>query len=296
MSNETSPMRLQSPLGIKNNFSASTNLIKKILFIFLGFLVVAQIFPFIWLFTYSIKKSSELFGPDLLSWPKEPQWNNYYRAFTQGRIPLYLSNTLRIVIPSVALGTILPFCIAYACTRMEWKLKKLVWSIVILGMTIPIHTTLLPNFFWYRIFGLLDTHLALIISYMAFTMSFNSIVLSGLILTIPKSMEESAFIDGAGYFTILRKIIAPMAVNGFITVGIMTFLNHWNDWLMANTYLSTEVKRTLPFSIIRFHGQYASEYAVQFAVMFCVAVPPLVFYFAFNKWMLAGVTAGAVKG
>jgi raffinose/stachyose/melibiose transport system permease protein len=76
----------------------------------------------------------------------------------------------------------------------------------------------------------------------------------------------------------------------------MTFLSHWNDFLMANTYISTETKRTLPFSVIRFAGQYASDYAVQFAVMTLVALPPLIFYFAFNKWMLAGVTAGSVKG
>jgi raffinose/stachyose/melibiose transport system permease protein len=276
--------------------AAFRSVIKVLVIILLGFLVLAQIFPLLWLFSYSIKRSGDLFGPELLSFPKEPQWTNYYRAFTQGRIPVYLANTLKIVIPSVGLGTILPFCLAYACTRMEWKLKKLVWSVVIIGMTIPIHTTLLPNFLWYKIFHLIDTHLALIISYMAFTMSFNSIVFSGLLMSIPKSMEESAFIDGAGYFTILRKIIAPISVNGFITVGIMTFLNHWNDFLMANTYLATEAKRTLPFSVIRFAGQYASDYAVQFAVMMLVALPPLIFYFAFNKWMMAGVTAGAVKG
>ena len=267
-----------------------------LVYILLGLLLLAQIFPLVWLFTYSIKKSGDLFGPDLLSFPKDPQWINYYKAFVNGRIPRYLANTLMIVIPSVSLGTILPFCLAYACTRMEWKLKKIVWSIVIIGMTIPIHTTLLPNFLWYKIFHLIDTHLALIISYMAFTMSFNAIVFSGLLMSIPKSMEESAFIDGAGYFTILRKIIAPISINGFITVGIMTFLSHWNDFLMANTYISTEAKRTLPFSVIRFAGQYASDYAVQFAVMTMVALPPLIFYFAFNKWMLAGVTAGSVKG
>ena len=261
----------------------------------LAALALVQLFPLVWLFSYSIKSSGELFGPDLLSFPSEPQWINYTRAFTQGRVPVYLSNTLRIVIPSVTFGTILSFCLAYACTRMVWKLKKLVWFIVIIGMTIPIHTTLLPNFLWFRVFGLLNTHLALIISYMAFTMSFNSIVFSGFISSIPRSMEESAFIDGAGYFTILRKIIAPISANGFVTVGIMTFLNHWNEYIMANTYLSSESRRTLPFSIIRFAGQYASDYAAQFAVMFLVALPPLILYFVFNKWMLAGITAGSVK-
>ena len=269
---------------------------KIIIFLLLALMVVAQIFPLVWVFSYSIKKSGDLFGPELLSFPKVPQWVNYSKAIVNGRMVTYLYNSLKTVIPSVLLGTILPFCLAYACTRMEWKLKKLVWSIIVLGMTIPIHTTLLPNFLWYKIFHLIDTHLALIISYMAFTMSFNAIVFSGFIMSIPKSMEESAFIDGAGYFTILRKIIAPISVNGFLTVGIMTFLSHWNDFIMANTYISTEAKRTLPFSVLNFSGQYASDYAVQFAVMALLAVPPLVFYFAFNRWMLAGVTAGSVKG
>ncbi|MCL2762874.1 MAG: carbohydrate ABC transporter permease [Treponema sp.] len=285
---------------ITNTMEDRYALIKKItkgfIFAILFALVLAQIFPLIWLFTYSIKKSGDLFGPDLLSFPKDPQWINYATAFVNGRIAVYLANTLKIVIPSVTLGTVLPFCIAYACTRMQWQDKKIVWSLIILGMTIPIHTTLLPNFLWYNFFGLIDTHAALIISYIAFTMSFNSIVFSGFLMGIPRSMEESAFIDGAGYFTIIGKIMAPISINGFITVGIMTFLNHWNDFLMANTYISTEAKRTLPFSIVRFEGQYASDYAVQFAVMMLVALPPLIFYFVFNKWMLAGATAGAVKG
>lgn len=283
-------------IGVDNKYALYRNVIKLFVFILLIFLVLAQIFPLIWIFTYSLKKSGDLFGPELLSWPKEPQWQNYYKAFVYGKIPLYLANTLKIVIPSVALGTILPFCLAYACTRMEWKFKKLVWTLVIIGMTIPIHTTLLPNFLWYRVFHLIDTHLGLIISYMAFTMAFNAIVFSGLLASIPKSMEESAFIDGAGYHIILSKIIAPIAATGFITVGIMTFLSHWNEFLMANTYLSSDAKRTLPFSIILFAGQYSSDYAVQFACMTLVAIPPLIFYFVFNKWMLAGVTAGAVKG
>jgi raffinose/stachyose/melibiose transport system permease protein len=264
--------------------------------IVLMLLVLAQVFPLIWIFSYSIKKSGDLFGPELLSFPKDPQWGNYYKAFFDGKIMLYLSNTLKIVIPSVILGSIFPFFLAYACTRMEWKLKKIVWFIVVIGMTIPIHTTLLPNFIWYRTFHLIDTHLGLIISYIAFSMSFNTIVFSGLLAGIPRSMEESAFIDGAGYGVILPQIIAPMSITGFATVGVQTFLSHWNEFIMANTYLSTELKRTLPFSIILFSGQYVSDYAVQFACMALVALPPLVLYFVFNKWILAGVTAGAVKG
>jgi raffinose/stachyose/melibiose transport system permease protein len=269
---------------------------KTILWIVLILLAVAQLFPLVWVASYSLQKSGDLFGPELLKIPTDPIWHNYVRAWTDGKIPQYLGNTLLIIIPSVILATVLSFCLAYACTRMTWKLRSVVWMVVTIGLTIPIHTTLLPNFIWYRFFGLIDTRLGLIISYIAFSLPFNTIVFSGLLSGIPKSMEESAFIDGAGYRHILPLIIAPMAGTGFATVGVQTFLNHWNEFIMANTYLVSEAKRTLPFSIIRFQGEYSSDYAVQFACMTLVALPPLLLYFIFNRWILAGVTAGAVKG
>ncbi len=267
-----------------------------ILWAFLALFAAAQIFPLVWVASYSLQKSGDLFGPELFRLPPDPQWSNYYRAWTDGRIPQYLANSLSIVVPSVVLSTVLAFFLAYACTRMAWKLRPLVWGIVTVGLTIPIHTTLLPNFIWYNFFGLIDTRIGLVISYVAFSMSFNTIIFSGLLAGIPKSMEESAFIDGAGYSRILPEIIAPMAGTGFATVGVQTFLSHWNEFIMANTYLASEFKRTLPFSIIRFQGEYSSQYAIQFACMALVALPPLVLYFVFNKWILAGVTAGAVKG
>jgi len=269
---------------------------KTLLAIFLGLFVVAQVFPLLWVASYSLQKSGDLFGPELFKLPVNPVWNNYVRAWFDGKIPQYLTNTLLVVIPSVTLSTVLSFSIAYACTRMQWKLRPVAWFIITIGLTIPIHTTLLPNFIWYNFFGLIDTRIGLIISYVAFSISFNAIIFSGLLAGLPFSMEESAFLDGAKYRHILPSIIAPMAATGFATVGVQTFLNHWNEFIMANTYLMSEAKRTLPFSIIRFQGQYSSDYAVQFACMTLVALPPLLLYFIFNRWIVAGITAGAVKG
>ena len=179
---------------------------------------------------------------------------------------------------------------------MKWKLSKLVFSFVILGMVIPIHTTLLPNFVWFKEFGLINSHLALIIPYTAFFLAFSVLMFSGFLQSIPFAMEESAYLEGAGLPSILLKIIAPMTQAGFVTVGIMAFLNCWNEFVMANTFLTSEVKRTLPFSIIRFEGEYSANYAVQFACMMIVAVIPITIYSVFSKQIIAGVTAGAVKG
>jgi raffinose/stachyose/melibiose transport system permease protein len=267
-----------------------------LLYLLLIVLALMQIFPLIWVFDYSIQKSGDLFGPEILRLPTTPQWGNYLRAWTDGKIPRYFVNSVIVVLAATAASTVFSFCLAYAITRMKWRLRFLGGLLVTLGMVVPIHTTLLPNFIWFNVFKLIDTHLGLIIPYAAFTISFNTLVYSGQIKTIPVSMEESAFIDGASWPRILWSIVAPMAAPATITVGVMTFLNNWNEFIMANTYLATDDLRTLPFSIIRFQGVYRSDYAIQFACMLLVALPPLILYFFFSKQIMAGATAGAIKG
>jgi raffinose/stachyose/melibiose transport system permease protein len=262
----------------------------------LGVIALAQLFPLLWLFNYSLQKSSNLFGKKLFDIPKSPQWINYVKAWVDGNIFLYLLNSILVSVVSILLIVVLAFTIAYACKRMKWKLSNFVYSFVLLGMVIPIHTTLLPNFIWFKNFGLINSHLALIIPYTAFFLAFSVLMFSGFLQSIPFAMEESAYLEGAGLPTILLKIIAPMTQAGFVTVSIMAFLNCWNEFVMANTFLTSEVKRTLPFSIIRFEGEYSANYAVQFACMMIVAIIPITIYIIFSKQIIAGVTAGAVKG
>ncbi|MCF7934602.1 MAG: carbohydrate ABC transporter permease [Spirochaetia bacterium] len=266
------------------------------LFILLALLALSQLFPLVWLFNYSLQKSGDLFGKEIFKLPDVPQWQNYIRAWRDGRIMQYLTNSVIVVAFSILLIMIFSFMLAYACTRMKWKLRNIVYGFVLMGMVIPIHTTLLPNFIWFKNFSLIDTRAGVIIPYIAFNMAFSVLLFRGFLASIPYAMEESAYLDGASARIILMRIIAPMAKTGFVTVGITAFLNCWNEFIMANTFLSSEVKRTLPFSIIRFQGQYASDYAVQFACMVIVAIIPIIIYFLFSKWIIAGVTAGSVKG
>lgn len=269
---------------------------RAILYAFLVLFALLQLFPLLWLFDYSLVTSGELFGPELLKWPRPFQWANYARAWVDGRIPVYLMNSLLIVSASVVCSTLFAFCIGYACTRLDWKLRRVVFNVVMLGMIIPIHTTLLPNFVWFKLFGLLNTRVGLAIPYIAFTLSFNTLMFSGLLKNLPRSVEESAWIEGAGMGTLLARVVAPMAAPAFATVSIMTFLTNWNEYIMANTFLASERLRTIPFSVIRFEGEYSSQYAVQFACMALAALPAIVLYFLFSRWIIAGVTAGAVKG
>ncbi len=263
---------------------------------FLGLLAALQIFPLLWVFNYSIQKTGDLFGPQFMTFPTNPVWQNYTRAFIDGKIPLYALNSVVIVAVAVIATTVLSFCLAYACTRMIWKGRKVVLGFVSLGLVIPIHVTLLPNFIWFGLFHLIDTHLGLIIAYTAFQISFSTLVMAAQLQSVPAAMEESAFMDGATYRTILPRIIAPLVMPAIVTAMISSFLSDWNEFIMANTFLASENIRTLPFSIIRFQGQYASDYAVQFACMVLVAVPALVIFFIFSRYIMAGVSTGAVKG
>ncbi len=276
--------------------SASALTGKSILYFFLAVFALLQIFPLVWVFDYSILKSGDLFGPELIKVPVHPQWGNYQRAWVDGKILRYFINSAIVVVVSVLASTFFSFCLGYAIARMKGKFVPLALVAVTAGMVVPIHTTLLPNFIWFNYFHLIDTRLGLIIPYVAFTLSFNTLVYMGQLRTLPRSMEESAFIDGSSWPRILWSVVAPMSIPATVTVFVMTFLNNWNEFIMAYTYLATDNLRTLPFSIIKFQGEYRSDYAIQFACMFLVAVVPLVLYFFFSRRIMAGVTAGALKG
>ncbi len=254
-----------------------------------------QLFPLIWVFVYSLQRSGDLFGNELLRLPADPQWNNYARAWVDGQIVHYGLNSIIVVASSTVASTFLAFCMGYAIARMRWRLKRLAMAAIIMGMVVPIHATLLPNFIWYSYFGLIDTRLGVIIPYVAFTLSFNTLVYAGHFRNLPAALEEAALLDGASWPRILWTIVAPMARPATVTVAVMTFLTNWNEFIMANTYLASEELRTLPFSIIRFQGEYSSDYAVQFACMVIVAAPALALYLLFSKHIMAGATAGAVK-
>ena len=255
----------------------------------------SQLFPLLWVFLYSIQKSGDLFGPELLTLPADPQWGNYARAWTDGRILRYGLNSLIVVTVATAVSTGLSFCMGYALARLRWRLKAFALGAITLGMVIPIHTTLLPNFIWFGWFGLVDTRIGLIIPYVAFTLSFNTLIYMGQLQSLPASLEEAALVDGASWPRILWSVVRPLATPATVTVAVMTFLTDWNEFIMANTYLASDDLRTLPFSIFRFQGQYSADYAAQFACMVIVAIPALVLYLLFSKHIMAGATTGAVK-
>lgn len=262
------------------------------------FLIVAviQIFPLIWLIDFSLASSNELFTNGLLVIPEKIQWGNYVKAFTDGHFLLYLKNSILINGLAVLLVILISIMAAFACLRMKWKLNGVVKMLLLMGLMIPIHATLLPNYKIYSSLGMTDTIWALLIPYVAFSLPQALFLMTSFMSSIPVELEEAAVMDGCGIYRIIFQIVTPMLKPSIATVSIMTFLNNWNEFMMASTYLSSPKWKTLPFSVLEFTGQYSSNYAVQFAVMALTAAPAVIVYIILNKHITKGVAMGAVKG
>ena len=271
-------------------------LAKPILYVILIIVAVIQIFPLIWLLDFSLASSSEMFTNGLLVMPKKIQWGNYVKAFVDGNFLWYLKNSILINGLAVLLVIVVSIMSAFACRRMKWKLSTFVKTLLLMGLMIPIHATLLPNYKIYSRLGMTDTIWALLIPYVAFSLPQGLFLMTSFMESIPVELEEAAVMDGCGIYRILFQIITPMLKSSIATVAIMTFLNNWNEFMMASTYLSSDKWKTLPFSVLEFTGEYSSNYAVQFAVMALTAAPAVIVYIILNKHITKGVAMGAVKG
>lgn len=270
---------------------------KKIaLWTILVIVAVIQLFPLIWLVDFSLGSSNEMFTSGLLIIPERIRWDNYVKAFVDGNFLHYLKNSILINTLAVIFVIIISIMAGYACQRMKWKLNNLIKTILLMGMMIPIHATLLPNYKIYNAIHMTDTIWALLIPYVAFSLPQGLFLMTGFIESIPRELEEAAVMDGCGIYRILIQIITPLLKPSISTVAIMTFLNNWNEFMMASTYLSSPKWKTLPFSVLEFTGEYSSNYAVQFAVMALTAAPAVIVYIILNKHITKGVAMGAVKG
>lgn len=259
-------------------------------------LALIQLFPLIWLVDFSLCKSNQLFTSGILVWPEELQWGNYTKALLGSNFLHYLGNSILVNVLAVILVVIISVMAAFACNRMRWKLSGPVSILLMMGLMIPIHATLLPNYMIFDRIGVLDTLFALLIPYVAFSLPQGFFLTSSYMDSVPKELEEAAIMDGCGIYRTLLIIVLPMMKSSLTTVAIMTYLNNWNEFIMAMTYLSSPTWKTLPFAILEFTGQYSSDYAIQFAVMTLSALPAIIIYVLLNKHITKGVAMGAVKG
>ncbi|MCQ4088287.1 carbohydrate ABC transporter permease [Saccharibacillus sp. JS10] len=267
-----------------------------IAFALFGLLLLTQLYPLVWLLIYSLKTNEEILSGSFFSLPAQWQWSNYQGAIEGGNYLRYLGNSLFVTVTTMAGVIFLSSLAAFAIARFRWKYGQIVMLLFLLGMMIPMQGTLLPLMIIFKNIHILNTHLALILPYMAFQMPIAVFILSGFLRSIPHEIEESAIMDGAGAFRIFRSVILPVSIPPMMTVCILTFINVWNEYILAATFISSEQLKTLPFGVYSFVSQYSVNYGAIGAFLVLAALPVIVVYFLLAEKITKGMVAGAVKG
>lgn len=269
---------------------------KSILYVILAVIAVVQVLPLVWLVLFSLKDNQEVFNLPPFALPQSPNWDNYLRVWTDGNIGLYFFNSIIVTGASVILTILLASLVTFAITRMQWKLNKLVLALFMIGLMIPVHSTLIPLFSFYLNIGLMNTHLAIILTYTAFNMPLTIMILLGFYYTIPRELEEAAIVDGCSIHRMFFQIILPLTAPVVATTAIINMIYNWNEFVFVNTFISSDSLKTLTVGIQNFIGQYATDWGAIGATL-VISVLPLIIAFVFlSNRIVEGITAGSVKG
>src|SRR5690348_8372347 len=259
-------------------------------------IVIFCLFPFYWLVNISLKNGSDLQSSALI--PPHPTLDNYRAIFKNPDFTAALRNSAVVALTTTVLALVVGSFCAYALARLRLKGKYLILGIVLTISTFPQIAIAAPLFKLWSDIGIFNTWIGLIIPYLTFALPLSIYILVSFFKEIPRDLEEAALVDGATYFQAFRKVVVPLAAPGLATAGILTFIGAWNEFLLAVTLTSSSKARTVPAAIAFFTG--ATEHEVPFgsisAASVVISVPLILLVLLFQKRIVAGLTAGAVKG
>lgn len=263
--------------------------------ILLSLYAIVTLYPLCWLFMSSFKSNEEFFASPF-ALPEGLHWDNFVRAWEVAGLGVSLVNSTIVTVISLGLTLLLGALSAYVLARFEFRLKTATMGLLLLGMLIPIHSTLVPLFIIMKKFGLLDTYWALILPYTAFELPLAIFVAAAYLTSIPKEIEEAALIDGTGYWGIFLRMMLPLSMPALSTVAILAFLRYWNDFAFALVFISKPALKTLPLSLSVFATGYATDYKLTMAALSIAVLPTIIVFLLFQEQIMKGMTAGAVKG
>ena len=258
--------------------------------------VVFSLVPVLWIFFLSFKTPASATDGSFI--PHHWTTSNYSDIFKTGIFTSALRNSIGIALISTALAVIIASAAAYAIARLEFPGKRVILAVVLGVALFPQISLVGPLYNLWRQIGLYDTWPGLIIPYMTFALPLSIFVLSSFFREIPWELEQAAEVDGATPLQAFTKVIVPLAMPGVVTTFIIVFLICWNDFVFAISLTSTTAAETVPAAISTFPGvsQFTVPYGDIAAAAVVVTVPVMVLVLLFQRRIVAGLTAGAVKG
>ncbi len=259
-------------------------------------IVVVSVFPFYYAIITSFKTGTALF--EVNYWPTEFNWGNYRDVFTSGEFPRNILNSVIVATLTVALALLLGVTASYALARVRFRGRTLLLLTILAVSMFPQIAVLAGLFELVRFIGIFNTPWALILSYTIFTLPFTVWVLTTFMRDLPIEIEEAAIVDGATPWVIISKVFLPLMWPAMVTTGLLAFIGAWNEFLFALTFTSSNTTRTVPVAIALLSGatSFETPWGIIMAASVIVTVPLIVLVLIFQRKIVAGLTAGGVKG
>jgi multiple sugar transport system permease protein len=262
----------------------------------LALMLVWTLVPFYWMIATSLKKDREIYGFEATLIPHQPTLANYARLFAKTPFILYLRNSTIIAVGTTVASLVFGTLGAYALARLRFPGRKVIARGLVFSYLVPPALLFIPLFAVLSALRLVDTHQGLILTYLSFSVPFCTWLLMGYFRSVPLELEEAALVDGCTRLGSLVRVILPMSLPALAVVAFFAFTQSWNEFLYANVFVNSVNVRTVTTGLTLFIVEDVFFWGPMMAASFLSALPPLVIYLIFQRWVVKGLTLGAVKG
>jgi ABC-type glycerol-3-phosphate transport system permease component len=254
----------------------------------------AMVLPFVWMLSTSLKakKLLNLYPPQWI--PNPAAWENYPKAIGSFPFFQYLWNNIKIT-SLILLGTLCTSALAgYAFSRMRFRFRDPLFIVILAVMMIPGQVTMIPVFLLIRDLGMIDTHSALVIP--SLVSPFGIFILRQYFLTLPKDLEDAAYIDGCTPPRVFAQIMLPLAAPALAALTVLTFMGTWNSFIWPLLLISTKSKYMLTVGLLQFQNQYGNEYNLMMAATLLCLAPVMILYIFTQRYFVEGIAFSGIKG
>jgi ABC-type glycerol-3-phosphate transport system permease component len=264
-----------------------------------GLLVVMLIWtlvPFYWMVATSLKKDKEIYGFEATLVPRQPTLDAYRLLFVKTPFVKYVRNSTIIAVATTVASLVFGCLGAYALARLRFPGRKTIARGLVFSYLVPPSLLFIPLFAVMSTFRLVDTHHGLVLAYLGFTLPFCTWLLMGYFRSVPLELEEAALVDGCSRMGTLLRIILPMSLPALAVVAFFSFTQAWNEFLYAQVFVSSNEVRTVTAGISNFIVEDVFFWGPMMGSAVLSALPPVILYLVFQRWVVKGLTLGAVKG
>jgi len=279
----------------RRSWNIRKNTPRLVQYLVLGIVTIMVLLPIMILVFGALKTRGEYISHPY-SIPLPPRWDNMATILAQPAFWQMLRNSLFVMLVSTIGVVFVCSLAAFVFSRMEFRAKGIVFNFFTLGLMFPINIAILPVYLVLRQLHLVDTLWGVIVIQVAFQLSGNIFILRGFFASVPMELQDAAYIDGCTALGFFWRILLPLARPALSAVAALTMIVSWNDFLVPLVVLNKDSLWTLPLGTMQFQGQYGSDLALISAFITLSAIPTIIFYLMAERQIVAGLTAGAIKG